>query len=197
MADWSEHSLDYLRRNWGKMPTAKIAQAIGKTKSSAIGKAHRLGLPNLGNPVGKRNAASTPTERVPYARRDESGKPKVSTKPRRLPETFRGAASSSTLARATPTKREPEPILPRPRALPTQASTGEPKPFNKLLSGECKWILGPTVPGRADEALACAQPIASIGRPWCAAHAERARGKVAADTGNLENIEKPAAAEAA
>lgn len=86
--DWTPVRIEYLRTWWGKpgVSAALIAGKLGCTKSATIGKAHRLGLPNLGNPVGKSRFdpgfSSEPSERTPYTRRDENGAMKVTGVPR-------------------------------------------------------------------------------------------------------------------
>jgi len=44
---WPETDLQYLKDNWIKLPTIAIANHVGRTKNAVIGRAHRLGLPNL------------------------------------------------------------------------------------------------------------------------------------------------------
>jgi GcrA cell cycle regulator len=77
MTTWNERAIEYLRANWGTATARQIAEELGCTRSAVIGKAHRLGLKDLGNPVGKPHFKAEPVERAPYQRRDENGKPKV------------------------------------------------------------------------------------------------------------------------
>lgn len=80
--DWSPVRIEYLRTWWGKASATQISNKLGCSRSAAIGKAHRLGLPNLGNPVGRSRFDPKPEPRDPYQRRDETGARKVTGVPR-------------------------------------------------------------------------------------------------------------------
>lgn len=44
MFRWTETAIEYLRSKWGREGAKEIASAIGTSKNSIIGKAHRIGL---------------------------------------------------------------------------------------------------------------------------------------------------------
>ena len=46
---WTPEREDYLKENWGKLSCCKIAVRICISKDAVLGKARRMGLPNLGH----------------------------------------------------------------------------------------------------------------------------------------------------
>lgn len=49
---WPAKDLEILRKLWmTDMTTAKIGEAMGRSKNSIVGKAHRLNLPGRGSPI--------------------------------------------------------------------------------------------------------------------------------------------------
>ncbi len=81
---WKASELEYLRRWWGTRSATNIGATLGRTRNSVIGKSHRLGLPDLGNPIGTGSTLHMKQrgERQPYKRRDETGVLKVTNVPR-------------------------------------------------------------------------------------------------------------------
>lgn len=153
--EWTPTNIGHLRDMWAKGLTAsQIALALGTGSRNAImGKAHRLGLAGRPSPLKPKGSGERPGR--------NRKRPLVAAKPRRV---------------AAPEMSLPLVVPPKPRAVPVVAYTGAPVRFNQLQAGQCKWISEATTPGRADEALACAAPIAGIGCPWCAPHLDLARG---------------------
>lgn len=160
---WTPTNIGHLKDMWSKnMTCAAIALALGCTRNAVAGKSQRLGLDGRPSPIThrpngeKRTPRTAPRVRAPYQRRE------------------------SEVARVKHVDPQlPLAVLPRPRALPVIAYTGASVRFNQLQAGQCKWITEATIPGRADEALACAAPIAGVGCPWCAGHAAVARARAA------------------
>jgi GcrA cell cycle regulator len=49
---WTESEDDQLKEMWGQgLPASTIAEALGKTKNSVIGRRSRLGIPQRENPI--------------------------------------------------------------------------------------------------------------------------------------------------
>jgi GcrA cell cycle regulator len=168
---WSTRQIDYLRARWGKDPTRSISDALGMTRNAVIGKAHRIGLPDLGNPVGGGSRAKhAPKERVPYARRDDSGKPKVTgIKAARL-------LVKSEAVKAAPAlpAEPPQPAIPSRFAKLAVLPQAGAAPLLKLERGQCVWPVNKA--GKGEEHRFCGQP-AEPGRPYCTEHRQRAKGR--------------------
>lgn len=61
---WDDAQLGRLRELWNEgVSTSKIGQALGRTKNSIVGKAHRLGLEPRNSPIKPRRVGLKPTLR--------------------------------------------------------------------------------------------------------------------------------------
>jgi len=166
---WGDRQVEYLRARWGIDTPRAIGLAVGMTRNAVIGKAHRLGLPDLGNPVGGGSREKhAPKPRAPYARRDESGAPKVTgVKAMRLAAAEAVAASSPA-----PQPKEPPVVIPsRFAKVKPIAHDGTALPMPVLGSGQCVW---PVESGPQGHRF-CGQPV-EPGKPYCADHRARAKG---------------------
>jgi GcrA cell cycle regulator len=70
MREWPQEHIDYLIANWGSGESASQigVKLDGRSKSSVVGKAHRMGLPRLGVtplPKGQRRRQRQPPKHVP------------------------------------------------------------------------------------------------------------------------------------
>lgn len=192
---WREPEIEYLRRWWGTIPASRIAETLGRTRNSVIGAAHRAGLPNLGNPVGKPGFKPKPEPREAYRRRDENGRLKRSQRkskpaqPNPTPEQRHGiraaqAEHERALRSATASAQNwslrartepPHRLGPMPEKLePDVPWNGNPVTLAMIGAHQCRWIQGATVPGRAHEAMCCGDSVVGPGAPYCTEHTARA-----------------------
>jgi GcrA cell cycle regulator len=112
--DWPPEDIARLRELWATgMSTAKIGQAMGRTKSAVVGKAHRLDLPGRKSPI-KKAAAPAPKP----ATRPAAAAPKIQPEKaplQRIPLLRGGAAAFQHImarnaqARAADQAPTPEP----------------------------------------------------------------------------------------
>ena len=113
-APWSDEQIADLDRLWRRGATAgEIGRALGKTKNSVIGKAHRLKLPGRPSPIGLTRADLDKAT----ARALEAA-PAPKPKPARL---------KPAIKVATPKKRRPAPT-----AAPAQRNA-------KAIDRPCRW----------------------------------------------------------
>lgn len=148
MNGWSDQEKEYLSRWWGVTPMAKIGETLGRTKNACVGMGHRLGLPNLGNPV--KPSLLRPEQRNGIRRAQ--------------------AERQRELARATPKpapkiQPEPKPIIPEQPRLPW---TGEPVSLAEVGRDQCRWPVGNN--------LACGAPTERR-KSYCDHHRKLSRGK--------------------
>lgn len=70
MPEFTAAEVATIQRCWGVVKCADIGRRLGRSKSSIVGKAHRLNLPKLDTPVGKRGNAAhrRPKHDAPGAR---------------------------------------------------------------------------------------------------------------------------------
>jgi GcrA cell cycle regulator len=164
--EWPEHDIAFLRDNWGKQSASEIGQQIGgRSKSSVVGKAHRLGLEQLiASPV--REKPLTPGAQAKakreYARRRRearrAGLPETKQQRVAIPlptlsaiETFRAIAD--------------EPFKQEAADMPTFVKPPSPEPATFRSGSKCCWPLGD--PGTADFKF-CDEPV--FKRSYCEKH---------------------------
>lgn len=163
-ADWDRTAIETLRRLWSAGVTAqKIADALNAqagevgafTRSSAIGKAHRLLLDRRPSPIRKdRDPNSQRSQRTFLFGTPAKAKPAPIAKPDSLPQV---------------------PPKPRPRVDSEYQPVSLSVPFAELNPLGCKWATTPHHV-RPEQHRFCNAPRADFG-PWCRAHAARATGK--------------------
>jgi GcrA cell cycle regulator len=150
---WNEETDEQLRQLWGTgMASMKIARAMGRTKGSVIGRAHRLGLEKREQPGSIVKAKNVPPV----------GNPKGALEVTRAQE--RAQEALTALAAVAPPP-EPEPA-PAPILGPLR-----PLPFwlgATPAVRECQWPIGH--PRRPGFRFCCAPPVPD--RPYCRAHCE-------------------------
>lgn len=149
--DWTPEASERLRALWTAVPrlsTAEIGRRMGVTKSTIVGRAHRMKLPARPSPI--RPASAVDAEQRPPRRRDG---------PKR-----QGAASLPAVLlahRDPPEAAEPDlaaaPSARAPRVVPAGAGR------------TCQWIHGSA---RGVDTVFCGAP-AVAGGSWCAAHRAR------------------------
>jgi hypothetical protein len=201
---WLPEHIAYLRNWWGKpgVSANQIAAHLGTTRSSVIGKSHRLGLPNLGNPVGMGWHKSRELQpREPYQRRDETGAKKVTGVPRggirpaRIaivrhdPDLFDGPKPrpsgakhsiairngiAASVARKAVNSRPTAPLVAAvPRIVRPVADSGKRGvPMADLQPHGCRFAVTPTGVP-AHGHLFCNEP-SEPGAPYCCEHKRRA-----------------------
>jgi len=132
------------------LSTAAIGIAMGRTKNSIVGRAHRLKLPGRASPIVPRGT-----------RKAKAGQRKPRIRKSRPPLLHPRMSSAEALARAVRAERPvcvaPPPIVPRAVLASRHA-------------GGCKWPLGDP---KADGFRFCEAPRHE-GRPYCTAHVDKA-----------------------
>jgi GcrA cell cycle regulator len=186
---WSDKEIAHLRTRWGVDTPRAIAVVVGKSRNAVIGKAHRLGLPDLGNPVGGGSREKhAPKPRPPYTRRDESGDLKRT-----------GVRAARLLKKAETDRPKAPAALPvaPPVVIPSRFSKAKAVPYEgpalplpALGSGQCVW----PVESGAQGHRFCGEPV-DPGKPYCAAHRARAKGAQSAESmaAGRENARRAAA----
>jgi len=130
--DWTDKAIANLRRLWALgVTTAQIAKTIGVSKSAAVGKAHRLGLPGRPSPIN-RNVDGAPKVNVPKPVR----RPKVTLVP---------VLTVACEAVGPPAARVKVEELPRPRSM----RKSEPCcwPIGETRTPKFRYCDEPSVPG--------------------------------------------------
>lgn len=149
--NWSDEMIIRLRALWDEgVSTAEIGRRLGVSKNAAVGKAHRLDLPERPSPI---NFPSQPRAPKPVRVRAAPSLPTLACLVPAVP-----APNIPTRA----THREPTPVqLPRPViAVPKPAIA--PSSFKT-----CQWIYGDSRPARFCEAATQAPSS------YCAEHHAR------------------------
>jgi GcrA cell cycle regulator len=166
--EWPENDIAFLRENWGKegVSASKIGRQLGgRSKSSVVGKAHRMGLERLiASPIRQRpvNQEKRATAKREYARRRraarKAGLPETKEQRAAIPlptlsaiETFRAIADK-------PFKQEAA-------DMPTFVKPPPPEPATFRSGSKCCWPLGD--PGTADFKF-CDEPV--FKRSYCEKH---------------------------
>jgi GcrA cell cycle regulator len=138
---WPERD-DELRKLWAEgLPTAAIGEAMGLSKNSLVGRAHRLGLPSRPSPIRRGDG-------VRYAR----------------PTTI--AARETTLKNLAQVKAEPnERLAPEPPPAPTRKLKSEPCcfPIGTPRTPTFRYCDEPSEPGKPYCRAHCAEAYASYG----------------------------------
>ena len=132
--NWNEGALERLKALWFQgLATREIAERMGCTKNSIIGKAHALGLPHMVRIRARRDAEKGSKEAPALPK--PSPKPKSEPKPRR-------------------TVRTPKPpFIPSKRELKPTRQDGnvEPQPLmlniDALQRKSCRWVYGDVAAG--------------------------------------------------
>lgn len=195
MSEWAASEVDNLRAAWiakdedgGDLyVTAEIGRQLGRSKSSVIGKANRIGLPERLSPIIRNGIALRP-----YARRKSAPPPSCAAAWDNVGELdgmvlddletvgsdaieYQGGVGAkepkATEAdnEATPRSPPPQPVNGPEAARPRKDRPAAPAAPHYSLH-ECQWTDSAHRPW-----VFCCEP-ALIGRPWCAEHARRARG---------------------
>jgi GcrA cell cycle regulator len=169
---WSDERVEALKTMWteGKSASHIAKELGGVTRNAVIGKVHRLGLSNRGQPAPQR------------AERDE---PRTPAAPRPVSEPAKPAVpvSAKPLPVSAPPPRPPKPIFTAGQPLPPQPSANEvsAEALANLVSIEkkakkldlmqltertCKWPIGDPA---TTEFWFCGHPT-QAGKPYCEAH---------------------------
>jgi GcrA cell cycle regulator len=170
--------LQFLRENWGKISTQRIADALGVSKNGVISKAHRIGLDNLGSPIGKGGAGHLEIRREsrsPY-KRGSTPRPVRSKQAQPVAAPAKTEASAAVIL-AAPVQPAPPPkpffVLPPPRREKAAgvAAAADAVPIGALQPGQCRY---PVTPDRVStgQHRFCGQ-VAEPERPYCPEHAKK------------------------
>ena len=182
-SQWSECDDGFLIDNWGKLSGPDIGKALGRSKNSVIGRAHRLKLPKLISSPGERKPVKTDaraTSRREYERRKrefkKAGEPWRICERRAMAAALPALESLRAIANE-PFKHEVEPMPKRPtnpappplrrQPLPPQV----PRSASIVLGvlSQCCWPIGE--PGTRDFHFCC-EPVEAVGKSYCPSHAK-------------------------
>lgn len=162
--DWNEGVITRLRELWAQLDksTAEIGRALGTSKNSVVGKAHRLDLPGRPSPIIQNGARRT------YMPRKSREIPALPSLP-----------STIFVDAAPPPKLPPQPSVPviqmtdwiedctvaeKPNRPPLPPGRAYPDPMRRRNA--CQWPFGE--PGAAGFCF-CAAGV-ERGKPYCGEH---------------------------
>jgi GcrA cell cycle regulator len=194
--EWTDRSIAKLRVWWDEnVPTAEIGRRLGTSKSSVVGKAHRLDLPGKPSPITGRPITE---DRVAEMRRlyaegysfvaigREIGAHESAVRGRLtkegLPQRYAPVKSLPPLKSLPPTERAAQalqsvPIRVKPqtppplRLVPREVRVEHTRSSHVISRNHtCQWILPESTRGRPP--LMCGDPAVIIGgnAVWCLAH---------------------------
>jgi GcrA cell cycle regulator len=171
---WDDAANATLRKLWGEgLSTAKIGAAMGTTKNSVIGQAHRLDLPGRPSPI-RQKADTHPGHAAAKERKARDIKTAVQMHEAGHDAREIAAALDCAYDTARAYLREGGVVLSSRRRAPLPAKR-EAAPRGLVLpttlgKGTCRWPIGePRTPGFRY----CDAP-ALLGKPYCAACCQRA-----------------------
>jgi GcrA cell cycle regulator len=145
---WPGADLEILRCLWAEgLSTPEIGRRMGRSKSSVIGKAHRLDLPSRPSPINRSAPPGGDWRRVPRA----SGPTLPPLRSERLPAAVavvRAAAVERAVRPKIPMLLLPRSPVPLPPSLPVRREKigGSERYTCERPSDKCQWMLNDNPP---------------------------------------------------